>query len=314
MQSIIKKSNLKKSLRFFPILILAYIIYDLALNKNLHFSFDFLLQQKWSLIRLSIFFPIFILMLINWLLESKKWQLLTKDYHRLSLKESFLSVLSGISTALFTPNRIGDFIGRVSHLPNEHRKKGMISSFYGSFSQWLLTIIMGWIAWLQLGSKLVESQSLFVLISLFYFIIAGALLLLFLSGKVSLFKFVKNKLNFDNPPSTTIRIKLILFSFLRYLIFTTQFYLLFRLLGLNLDYALVLSKLGLFYLLTSLVPSTFWGELGIKESVAVWVFSGIVFNSLLIVCATLLLWFINLLVPAIAGNYFLYKKVREIPL
>jgi len=253
-------------------------------------------------------------MLINWLLESKKWQLLTKDYHRLSLKESFLSVLSEISTALFTPNRIGDFIGRVSHLPNEHRKKGMISSFYGSFSQWLLTIIMGWIAWLQLGSKLVESQSLFVLISLFYFIIAGALLLLFLSGKVSLFKFVKNKLNFDNPPSTTIRIKLILFSFLRYLIFTTQFYLLFRLLGLNLDYALVLSKLGLFYLLTSLVPSTFWGELGIKESVAVWVFSGIVFNSLLIVCATLLLWFINLLVPAIAGNYFLYKKVREIPL
>jgi hypothetical protein len=283
----------------------------LIFSKKVHFSIDFLLEQDWPIERLALFIPVLFLMLVNWLLESRKWQLLTADFHSISLKKAFLSVLSGVATALFTPNRIGDFIGRLSHMPKQHRGKAMLSSFYGSFSQWLLTIIMGWIAWIQLGDQFVNSFKVYLAISTLYFSMIVLLLVLFLSKRKGLKYFAKFDILKHNPPTLSVRFKLISLSLFRYLIFTAQFYLLLRLLGLDLSYTLVLSKLGLFYLLTSMVPSTFWGEIGIKESVAVWVFSGLIINSLVIVCATLLLWTINLLIPALAGNYFLYKTVRE---
>ena len=302
---------IKKSIKALPFAILIYILYDLMVNSDLYFSFDFLLDQDWSIARLLLFIPVFLLMILNWLLEAKKWQLLTNTYSVLSIKKAFISVLSGVSTALFTPNRIGDFIGRISHLPKEARKKGIVSSVYGSFSQWLLTIIMGWVAWIQLGDQFVSSDAIFHSISTVYLLGIIVLLFLFL-GKGEWLSYFKKLTKYKAfRPSSNIKVKIILLSLFRYFVFTTQFYLLLHIMGVDLSYALVLSKLGLFYLLTSLVPSTFWGEIGVKESVAVWVFSGLIINSLIVVSATLLLWLINLIIPALAGNYFLFKKVNK---
>jgi hypothetical protein len=207
---------------------------------------------------------------------------------------------------------VGDFIGRVSHLPKEYRKSGMISSFYGSYSQWLLTIVMGWVAWVQLGKQFVSSVNVYMSISVIYLFLIVLFFVFFLSKGIKLKRLNRWTKYLKHPPSISIRIKLIALSLLRYFIFTLQFYLLLKLFGVDLSYAIVLSKLGLFYLFTSLIPSTFWGELGIKESLAVWVFSGLIINPLLIVSATLLLWMINLFIPSIAGNYFLYKKAVAI--
>jgi hypothetical protein len=310
MQLSYRSSLLKKSFKLLPVFILIYIIYDLTKNDKLSFSVDFLLDQELTIERLAILLTVVLLMYLNWFMEARKWQLLTKDYYYLNFKSAFKAVLSGITTALFTPNRVGDFIGKVSHLPQEHRKKGMISSFFGSYSQWLLTIIMGWIAWIQLGRQIINADLFYSLISLVYFIMIVGLLILFLRKGPSIKAFKRFKKFFKHPPSVNSRLRLIGLSFLRYFIFTSQFYLLLHFFGVDLNYGLVLSKLGLFYLISSLIPSTFWGELGIKESLAVWVFSGIVINSLLIITTTLLLWFINLFVPAIFGNYFLYKKTK----
>lgn len=299
-------------MKLLPLLILAYVLFDLSTNENLIFSFDFLMDQEWNYSRVLILLPVIALMFLNWIIEARKWQLLTQNYSPLNLKKAFASVLSGISTALFTPNRVGDFIGRVSHLPKEHRKKGMISSFFGSYSQWLLTIVMGWVAWMQLGMQFVESRNVYLLVSALYFLLIVGLFVLFLGKgfKLKILNRWKNYLN--QPPSVQLRIKLLALSLLRYFIFTLQFYLLLQMFGVDLNYGLVMSKLGLFYLITSMIPSTFWGEIGIKESLAVWVFSGVIINSLVIISVTLLLWLINLLIPSIAGNYFLYKRASTL--
>jgi hypothetical protein len=312
MQISYDRSILKKSVKVIPFLLLGLIIYDLSTNEKLFFSFDFLRELHWNTNHFVLILTVVCLMFVNWLVEARKWQLLTNTYFQLSIKDAFTSVLSGISTAFFTPNRIGDFIGRVSHLPKEHRKNGMISSFFGSYSQWLLTIIMGWVAWIQLGHQLIESPIIYNTISFLYFLAILGLLFLFLSKRIKPGIFNRFSKYFVHPPSFANRLQLIGLSMFRYFIFTTQFFLLLKLFGIDLSYGLVLSKLGLFYLITSLIPSTFWAELGIKESLAVWVFSGLLVNSLIIATATLLLWVINLLIPAIAGNYFLYKKTRSI--
>jgi hypothetical protein len=303
---------LKNSFKILPILLLAYILYDLFKNDKLLFSFEFLNAQQLTPLRWALLIPVILLMGVNWTVEARKWQLLTQEYFPLGIVRSFIAVLSGISTALFTPNRVGDFIGRVSHLPKKHRKNGMISSFFGSYSQWLLTIIMGWIAWIQLGTQFVDSIFIYQIISVAYFLVIITLVFFFLTNGFRLKIFNSFQKYFQHPPSNTIRLKLIGLSLLRYFIFTSQFYILLQMFGVDLSYGIVLSKLGLFYLFTSLIPSTFWGEIGIKESLAVWVFSGLIVNSLLIITTTLLLWFINLLVPAIIGNYFLYKKARAL--
>ena len=311
MQISYNTSIIKKSLKVLPFAILIYILYDLLVNKELYFSFDFLLDQQWSISRLSLFIPVFLLMIINWLLEAKKWQLLTKTFFPLSIKKAFISVWSGVSTALFTPNRIGDFIGRISHLPEGTKKKGIVSSFYGSFSQWLLTIIMGWIAWIQLGDQIVSSKASFHVISTVYFLGIVLLLFLFLGKGNWLSSFKKWNKYKAYRPTSRVKVKIIFLSLLRYFVFTTQFYLLLYIMGVDLSYTLVLTKLGLFYLLTSLVPSTFWGEIGVKESLAVWVFSGLIINSLIVISATLLIWLINLIIPALIGNYFLIRKTAS---
>jgi len=310
MQISYNSTVITKSIKWLPFLLLGFILYDLINNEKLYFSFDFLSELHWNSTKFLLVLIVVCLMFVNWLIEARKWQVLTHDYFQLTLKDAFTSVLSGISTAFYTPNRVGDFIGRVSHLPKEHRKNGMISSFFGSYSQWLLTIIMGWVAWLQLGDQLISSTFLYQSISLIYFLAILSLVLLFLSNKRKLRILNRLSAYFDHPPSIANRVQLIALSMFRYFIFTTQFFLLLKLFGVDLSYGLVFSKLGLFYLFTSLIPSTFWAELGIKESLAVWVFSGLLNNSLIIVSATLSLWVINLLIPAIAGNYFLYKKTR----
>lgn len=308
MQISYNRSKLKKVGQILPFIMLAYILFDLILNKKLYFSIDFLQSQTWGLSRSLIIVPVFLLMLINWLLEAVKWQLLTKKYYTLTIKRSFMSVWSGVSTAFFTPNRLGDFIGRVSHLPKGERKNGIVSSAYGSYSQWLLTLSMGWLAWVQLGDQFIRSEKAFLLLSFFSFILLVALFVLFFGKGSTMLLKQKWQEHLKYRPSKEEKTKLIVLSALRYLVFTSQFYLLLLFLGVELDYGLVLSKLGIFYLIASLLPSTFWGELGVKESLAVWIFSGLIINSFIIIAATFLLWMINLLIPAIMGNYFLYKR------
>jgi hypothetical protein len=304
-----KSTTIKYGLRVLPLVILGGIMFDLFYRDKIGMSFDFIVDQKWQPIRFLWLIPIFGLMFINWSFEALKWKLLIQPFYRISFSNAFRSIWSGVSTALSTPNRLGDFIGKISHLPKKHRKKGVISSFYGSFSQWLITVVMGWIGWLYYGDQIVSNPLLKTTFSFIGIVLIIGFILLFLSqGAVNVVP-QKWKHYFEDSPGRSIKIKIVLFSFMRYLAFATQFYLLIRFLGLELGYTTVFLKITLFYLITSFVPASFWGEIGIKESVAVWVFSGLIYNSLIIIAITLLLWLINLVIPALVGNYFLLKTI-----
>jgi uncharacterized membrane protein YbhN (UPF0104 family) len=248
-------------------------------------------------------------MFINWSFEAFKWKTLVQPFYQMNFSKAFRSIWSGVSTALSTPNRLGDFIGKISHLPKGHRKKGIISSFYGSYSQWMTTIIMGWIGWLYYGDQIIGNPNVKTLISLVSMVLILFFVFLFLSQSAVILVPKKWRHYFVETPDSRTKFIILFYSFMRYLAFATQFYLLIRFLGLELGYTTVFLKVTLFYLITSFVPVSYWGEIGIKESVAVWVFSGLIYNSLIIIAITLLLWLINLVIPALVGNYFLLKTV-----
>ena len=313
MQPIIKFNNkrLKIGLKLLPLFVMGVIIFDLVSHGKIGVSYDFLKDNNWGIDRIFWLIPVAILMLANWSFEAIKWKILIKPFYQITFSNAFKSIWSGVSTALSTPNRFGDFIGKISHIPKDHRKKGLISSFYGSYSQWLITMVMGWVGWLFYGDQIIENENVKLGLSIIGAFIIFLSVALFLSKRSVMVIPKKWRHYFTETPDFNSKTKIIFLSFLRYLAFATQFYLLIRFFGVELGYTTVFLKITLFYLITSLVPMTFWGEIGVKESVAVWVFSGLIYNSLIIISVTLLLWLINLIIPALVGNYFLFKTVTQ---
>ena len=60
--------------------------------------------------------PLLVMMLANWMLESYKWRLLMTAIEDIGFFKSMKAIFSGITIALFTPNRVGEYGGRVFHL------------------------------------------------------------------------------------------------------------------------------------------------------------------------------------------------------
>ena len=105
--------------------------------------------------KMPLLLTIVLLMLVNWFLESAKWKLLLQYIVPTGWLRCFRSVLSGVTVSLFTPNRIGEFAGRVLHLDRGVRIKAAIASVIGSMNQLLITIIAG-------GFSLLASLHLYV--------------------------------------------------------------------------------------------------------------------------------------------------------
>src|SRR3954463_14477474 len=52
----------------------------------------------------------------NWGLEARKWQVLLKPLERLTFFTSFKAILSGVAFSINTPNRIGEYGGRIVYV------------------------------------------------------------------------------------------------------------------------------------------------------------------------------------------------------
>jgi len=72
------------------------------------------LPQAWNEIKQTPFskviiyvISVFILMLMNWLIETRKWQLAIQKIQPINLAKAFKAILSGVSFSATTPNRMG---------------------------------------------------------------------------------------------------------------------------------------------------------------------------------------------------------------
>jgi hypothetical protein len=83
---------------------------------------------------------------VNWGLEAVKWKYLIKKTEPISFSIALKSVLSGVSISIFTPNRVGEFAGKVFYLKTAEKVKATVASFIGSSLQLLVTILTGVLA------------------------------------------------------------------------------------------------------------------------------------------------------------------------
>ncbi len=270
-----------------------------------------------------------LLMGLNWIIEARKWQLLVKPLEYITLFRAVRAVLTGISLSFYTPNRVGEYPARSMILQKTSITEGIMVTMAGSLAQMLITIMAG-------------SFSLILVIKNFnlsiynqnvsFFILSGLLtLLVFL-----LLTFYMNlphicrKLPINTPQFLSRLLNrltifsvyrhkellvILLLSAIRYLVFTTQYYLLLRFFGLTLTFFHAFELIAVVYFITTLIPSIALTELGIRGSVAIWVFAlyqpftGMipeVFNAA-VLSASVSLWLINIGAPAIIGSLLIFR-------
>lgn len=270
------------------------------------------------------------MMFVNWGLEAYKWKYLIGKVEKISFFKAFQAVLTGISISSFIPNRVGEFFGRVYILKTASRIESILITVVGSMSQLLITVLAGSIALLIFVPQYLSGAGFshgYLYYTLIALVAALDFLLLALFFKLSFLTTLKERILqnglkrfrkffrvfafYHNREIGTV----ILLSFGRYLVFSTQFYLLLFMFDVRVPYFNALVLIALIYFIMAIIPTIALTELGIRGSVALYIF-GLYFGQFLhiaekynigIFAASTLLWMINLGIPALFGTIFVFR-------
>ncbi|PCJ89484.1 MAG: hypothetical protein COA57_01760 [Flavobacteriales bacterium] len=258
-----------------------------------------------------------LLMPINWGIEAVKWRFLIKKIESVSFRRSFAAVLSGVTVSTFTPNRIGEFAGRIFYLSRADRIKGALITIIGSISQMLMTIVIGSLClllFLFLYPKVVISDYLLYLLAFLILLVDALLVLLFLNshllsvalGKIAfLSKYRKYVAVFSYYTSWEL-FSVLLMSFMRYLVFAFQFFLLLKVFDVHVAGIEAVIAIPVTFLAVTLIPTIAPMEMGVREFFALQFIGAFSAATLGIVSASFTLWLINLAAASIIGAIFVF--------
>jgi len=329
-----RKAKIKKTYNLLiqiAILILAYgFIYKEVFYKR---NLPYILQVLWKDFSQpdfkSLILIVFALMFVNWAIESFKWKYLMKKIERIGFWKSFQAVFTGITISIFTPNRIGEYFGRVFILNTSSRIEGILVTVLGSMSQLIVTILTGsfaLLAFIPLFMSHYWNFNGYIFYTMGAIVIGFNMLMLGFYLNVSFLstwkerilrkglKKIRNFLRIFAFYHTRELLKVLLLSFLRYMVFSFQFYLLLKIFAVPIQLVDAFIVTSLIYFVMAVIPTIALTELGIRGSVALYFF-GIYFEQSTgmpetirfgIFAATTILWIINLGIPALTGSIFVF--------
>lgn len=262
-----------------------------------------------------------VLMPLNWVLESVKWRLLVNKFHKISISQSVKGILMGLSTGIASPNRIGEFAGRILVVPTEKNMLSIKSNMYNSIAQSIATYSMGVLGLFLLINRLeiyeINTDTLFVIFIAFvtitvlvYFNLTKILglpifnrITNFLSkwGKLDQYTFSKKDIS-----------KVIGLSFLRLLVYTGQYVLLLVFFGAQTEAYYLVSVVLVLFTIQSMIPLPPILGLLARGELGLLLFTQFNVNEITILSSTFLLWIINLLIPSLIGVVLILRtRINE---
>lgn len=301
-----------------------WFIYKSVFEKS---SMDELLSSSYSTLLAyeSIYLSstIILLMLINWSLEAWKWKLMISKVESVGFLRALEAVFSGLTVSFFTPNRTGEFAGRIFQLKSADRIKASLITIIENSSQLIITIFTGSVGlifylihytdinayWLVAG---VVISITIAIVSVFLY-----LNIYLLENFLDRFRFLKKFHPYIEVfafYSTRELIQVLLISVLRFFVFSLQFYLLLHVFGISLPYLPALLMITMIFYVMTLVPTFFITELAVRGSVAIAFLGTLSEDNAGIISSTISLWLINLVIPALIGAFcvftFRFRKYK----
>lgn len=309
-------------------LALSYIMYHIyTLPSGQVNTFFYTVLNSNQVIYISI--ALILLMVINWGLESYKWKLLIGQSEIISFGKAYRAILGGLAVSIFTPNRVGEFLGRVFILQKTDPLKAILLTIVGSFSQLLVTIVLGSAAYVFFAPRYLQSfmfDSTWLVTGLTFTLVTISLVLIFTFFNISVLHRIsilipakyserlRNSIDAIADCPKRLLLKTVLLSTVRYFVFSTQFYLVIRLMGLNFTVWQCMLVIPVFFLLLVIIPTVAITEIGVRGSMSVFLFGLLAgsrglnaSDSLAVISASSLIWLINIVVPSLAGVLVVFR-------
>jgi hypothetical protein len=300
------------------VLVLAFaFIYHQYLEKGdkLH-SFEVLVSH---INRQKVYFTlgaVVFLMLVNWMLESVKWKYLTRDFQPMNVWQATEAVFCGLTWAIFTPNRLGEYAGRVLFLPPRKRVFGVFAMAVGAYGQNVITNVLGtisivwflntfWHPSLLVYSGIILGSIVFtVFIAIVYFHIVWVVNIL---DKIP---YIKKFHRFFAVMARYKKLELIYimcFCLARFAVFSFQYYLVLHLLIPDIPALQTMLMVFILFFVQSALPSLDLFDIAVRNGTAVYLFHFITDQQVAVMAAVSSIWLINLIIPAILGSAFVFN-------
>lgn len=321
-RGIFSKKTIRRLIKIFLICIsYGYIFFRLSSYQNIYHEIPSITDFDTYHLYLAV--STLFLMFINWTLEAQKWRLLIRKIEKISLWKAVIAVFSGITIGIFTPNRVGEWGGRVFVLKPQHRIKAVLATVVGSISQLTVTVITGFAAFVIM-LFFIEWQPFFECRYIFpTILISSALCFLLLYIFFNIKKIAHYLENHRRAKQWLKYYRFIFFytkselshvliiSLLRYFTFSTQFYLLLLMFDLQISVYEAYLSIALTYFFITIVPTVTMAEAGLRGSAALICIGMFSNNTFGIVAASMMVWIINLMIPALTGSLFLFIRKTE---
>lgn len=259
---------------------------------------------------------VFLLMLLNWGLEALKWKRLIARVERISVWRAIESVFCGLTWAVFTPNRIGEYGGRVFFLSPKRRVIGVVAMAVGNIGQMVLTNVFGAIALCVFIYRFepIDYRLFYALIALAAMFCAFFIIFYFnikwLNGILLSMRFTRKYKKFYSILARYSKkelLNILLFCLARYVVFSTQYFILFFWLIPEIHYLDIFMMVSILFFVQSTLPSLDLFDIGVRSVTASYFFSYITGHQVAVIACTASIWLINIIIPAILGSYFVFK-------
>jgi len=311
----------KKTLSYLfkaTILVLAFLyIYHQYLEKR-----DSLKQFEVSIVHLDhtqvavIMSAVMILMFANWITEALKWQYLTRRLAPISLWQAIEGIFNGLTWAIFTPNRIGEYGGRVMFLTPRKRIHGVFAMAVGQFGQNVITNVLGAgaLVWFVFTFLHLSSWALIAIaviapihIGLYLVFFFNIKWLVWLLNRIAFLKKYHRFFDIMGTYKFGELLNIMCFCLTRFFIFSSQYYLVVHLLVPAIPFHEVILLVFIFFFIQSAIPSLDLLDVPVRATVAVTLFAYVTHQHVAIIAAFASMSLINLIIPAIIGLVFTFN-------
>jgi hypothetical protein len=269
--------------------------------------------------RAGSFWVVIVLMLVNWGIEARKWQLLMRVLELITFWRSFKAILSGVALAMNTPNRIGEYGGRILYVSEGKRLSAVSLTIAGSFSQLIVTLVAGNAGLFFLSDEIIrfyETESLTIWMKLLWGVMLAitslCILIYFRMSwlihgieKLPGLSRFRRYIAVIKEMNVTILLRVLSLSIVRFMVFVIQYRLLLHVMHVEVGWWQGFWAISVLFLLLAIWPTIALLELGLRWEYSLILFKLFSQNTVGIYAAATGIWLINLVIPAIAGSLFL---------
>jgi hypothetical protein len=263
------------------------------------------------------------LMLANWGLESFKWQLLVRPVQKVSFFTAVKAVLAGTTLSATTPNRVGEYLGRIIYMNEGNRLRSIAVTIVGSYSQLLVTLVAGctgllFFVYQPTVASTYGGGGVFWMKVCLCVLAVAALLAILVYFKLSLVVKMLERIPFVQKYrfflaaveeiALPVLLKTLALSALRYAVFLVQYILVMDAFGLPLTISLHCCLLSVMFLVLAVIPSFVLAEVGIRGKISTFIYGTVGGSVLTVFSAGFFIWLLNLILPAVAGGLLLLGK------